>query len=268
MDELSARYDIRVIDPFKLFGDAQNAGAAFERCLKAICDRTIVGQVQHGLDNLFSGQQVNPRTATDYEIEAVERAIDNEPFEVGLRAFRAEFDAALIAAHHQERVTDLFRKLVEKADPKNGTHISELRGAHFNFRAAPVYAVQATAYLMALCNRLPPSDGFDEMMAIESFALPKGSLPIAAALAIGLLAQRGEPITDNFRRLATYWLRGWEELEEPQRVRIKQAINAAWHGSGSQYQPILRSPFFAKDLHDIHADFLNNLAKRVKNLEL
>lgn len=157
---------------------------------------------------------------------------------------------------------------MEKADPKNGTHISELRGAHFNFRAAPVYAVQATAYLMALCNRLPPSDGFDEMMAIESFALPKGSLPIAAALAIGLLAQRGEPITDNFRRLATYWLRGWEELEEPQRVRIKQAINAAWHGSGSQYQPILRSPFFAKDLHDIHADFLNNLAKRVKNLEL
>jgi SIR2-like domain len=267
MEELSKRYGIRVIDPRKLCPDAPNAGAAFERFLKALCDRTLALQVKLGVDNLLSGEHVNPRTATDYEIDAVEKSIDKDSFDVALKAFRAEFDAAMIPNHQQERVTELFRKLTERADPRNYAHIGELRGALFNFRAGPIHVLKATAYLMALCNRRPVTEFFDEMMGIPHFGLPKNGLPLAAAMAVELLRQRGEQITESFRRLATFWFHGWEELEGELRIKTKQMIDAAWQGSGSQYRLLIRAGFAMKDIHDIRADLLNSLPKRLKNPE-
>lgn len=268
MQELTDRYGIRIVDPRRLFPDAPSAGAAFERCLKMLCDCTLNHQAQRGVETMFSGGKVNPRTATDYEIEAVAKAIDTGPFETAIRAFRAEFDGALVATHQQQRVTDMFRKLTELATPTDDAQVSELRGAHFNFRAPPFYVAQATSYLMALCNRRPVVDGFDSLMSIASPALPKGSRPVAAALAVALIRERGEPVTENFRRLATYWFEGWEELDASLRETTKQMIDAAWLGSNSPFTPINRPSFLArKDFHDIMTDLQKNLPQRFKNPE-
>lgn len=193
---------------------------------------------------------------------------ETESFATAINAYRAEFDQTIVPPHLQDRVMDLFRKLTEKAMPTDDEQMSDLTGALFNLRLPPVFAVQATAYVMAACNRRGGKDGFDSLISILCPALPDNANPSAAAMAVAILLERNEAITENFRRLATFWFEGWEDGPPEMHARIQQMIEAAWQGSGSSFMPLHRPSFIPrKGFHQIMADLEGNFAKRLKNPE-
>jgi SIR2-like domain len=266
MKALSEKYNLTVVDPRRLFPNAETAVSVFERCLKTLCDWTLGYQAKRGIETMFSGGKINPRMATDYEIDAVAHAIETEPFEAAVNAFRAEFDLAIVPESQWERVTNVFRKLTERATSTDDNHMNALRGALFNFRLPSVFAVQATAFVMAICNRRPALDGFDSLGSILCPAVPDGSQPSAAAMAVAILLERNEPISENFRRLATDWFDGWEDSPPQMRNTIQRMMQAAWQGSGSSFKP--RPSFLPrKGFHQIVADLQANLPQRFKNPE-
>lgn len=268
METLTDTYGITIIDPCRLFPDETTRAAAFERCLKTLCDRTVHYQAKRGLETMFSGGKINPRMATDYEINAVARAIATAPFESAVNAFRAEFDHTIVPESQMDRVLGLFRQLTEKAVVTDDNHVNALRGALFNLHVPAAVAVQAMAFFMAICNRRPASDGFDSLVSAVCPAMPDGSQPAAAAMAVAILLERNEPITENFRRLATFWFDGWEEGPVQMHQSIQQMIEAAWRGSGTSFTPLNRPSFLPrKGFHQIFDDLQNNFGKRLKNPE-
>jgi hypothetical protein len=112
MEGLQKAYGIRIINPGELYPDAATSADAFERCLKALCDSTVTIQAQQALADLSSGRPINPRMATEYEIEAVDRAVGEALFDVAANAFRGAFDHALVPESLHSRTTDIFRRLV------------------------------------------------------------------------------------------------------------------------------------------------------------
>jgi SIR2-like domain len=264
MAGLEKTYGIRVIDPRSVMADASTSAEAFERCLKQLCDRTIAMQAELGLDIFFSGDKINPRMATDYEVRAVSEAIRTESFENALRAFRAEFDDAIVSSYMEETVTELFQKLTDKVNASDDNQMSALRGALMYLELPPAFAIQATAFLMAAFNRRPPPHGFDMVAPIVCRALPDKAEPAAAALAVAVLLERGEPISDNFRRPATSWFQAWEKLSPPMSDTAKRMIDAAWQGSG--FQPVVR-PTFLPGFHEIRNHLLQMWPVRFKNPE-
>jgi hypothetical protein len=268
MEELSQSYGITVIDPGRLFADAPPGALAFERCLKALCDCTVELQAQRGLETMFSGDKINRRMVTDYEVNAVSNAIDTGPFEVALHAYRGAFDQAVVPTPMQPRVTELFGKLADQVNAADNNQMSELKGALFNFRLPPSFAMEATSFVMAACNRRPVTDGFDEIGFILCPAMPDHTQPVAAAMAVAILRGRNEAITENFRRMAISWFEGWDKLEPGIRNTVKLMADAAWQGSGSSFNPITRPSFLPrKGFHEILSDYQNTLPARFKNPE-
>jgi hypothetical protein len=268
MNALSEKYGITIVEPFRLFPTAQNGSEAFERCLKMLCDRTVKYQVQQGLETMFSEQPVNPRVVTDYEAGTVERLIEAESFATAINGYRAEFDQTIVPAHLQDRVMNMFRKLTEKVIPTDDEQMGEMNGALVNLRLPPEYAVQATAYVMAACNRRSGQNGFDSFTSIYCPVLPDNSNPSAAAMAVAILFERNEAITEHFRRLANFWFDGWEEGPSEMHATIQQMIVACWQGSGSSFLPLSRPGFLPrKGFHQIMADLQGNFAKHLKNPE-
>jgi hypothetical protein len=269
MEKLSNSYGITIIDPCRLFPDETTGAAAFERCLKTLCDRTVDHQAKRGLENMFSGGTLNPRMVTDYEINSVACAIAKESFQSAVNAFRAEFDQTIVPENQLDRALGLFRQLTEKAVATDDNHVNALRGALFNLHLPAAFAVQAMAFLMVICNRRPATDGFDSLASLACPAMPDGSHPAAAAMAVAVLLERNEPITDNFRRLATFWFDGWEDGPAQMHRSVQQMIEAAWRGSGSQFRPLYRPSFLPrKGFHQIFNDLQNSFAKRLKNPEM
>ena len=268
MEALSGAYGITIVDPSRLFPNETSQAAAFERCLKTLCDRTVSLQAKRGLEAMFSGEKRNPRMATEYEIDAVAHAITTEPFQSAVSAFRAEFDHTIVPESQLERVLDLFRQLTEKAAATDDSHMNALRGTLFNLYVPAALAVQAMAFFMVVCNRRPVRDGFDSLTSIVCPAMPDGSHPAAAAMAVAILLARNEAITDNFRRLATFWFDGWEDGPAQMHQSVAQMIEAAWRGSGAAFRPLIRPSFLPrKGFHEILDDLQNNYAKRLKNPE-
>jgi hypothetical protein len=267
MAALSEKYDITIVEPLRVFPAAQNSADAFERCLKMLCDCTLKYQVQRGLETMLSEQPINPRVVTDYEVGTVERLIEAESFTAAINGYRAEFDQTIVPEHLQDRVMDMFRKLTEKVMPTDDEQMGQMNGALVNLRLPQVYAVQATAYVMAACNRRSGQHGFDNFISIYCRALPDNSNPSAAAMAVAILFERNEAITENFRRLATFWFDGWEEGPPENHASIQQMIAAAWQGSGSSFTPLNPSGLPRKGFHQIMADLEGNFAKRLKNPE-
>jgi hypothetical protein len=267
MAALSEKYGITIVEPLRVFPAAQNSADAFERCLKMLCDCTLKYQVQRGLETMLSEQPINPRVVTDYEVGTVERLIEAESFTAAINGYRAEFDQTIVPEHLQDRVMDMFRKLTEKVMPTDDEQMGQMNGALVNLRLPQVYAVQATAYVMAACNRRSGQHGFDNFISIYCPALPDNSNPSAAAMAVAVLFERNEAITENFRRLATFWFDGWEEGPPEMHASIQQMIAAAWQGSGTSFTPLNRFGLPRKGFHQIMADLEGNFAKRLKNPE-
>jgi hypothetical protein len=268
MEELSRAYGITVVDPRRIFTEISSAAAAFERCLKALCDRTLEFQAQRGLETMFSSSKINPRMVTDYEVNAVATAFENGSFENCLNAFRGAFDQAVIPQPMQERVTELFGKLTDKVDANDDGEMGKLKGALFNFRLPPGYAVQATSFAMAACNRRVARDMIDQIGFMLCPAMPDHTQSVAAAMAVAILRQRNESISENFRRFAMSWFDGWDRLDPSIRDNVKQMIDVAWQGSGSSFTPINRPSFLPhKGFHEILTDLQNNLPARFRNPE-
>lgn len=268
MEELSRRHGISIVDPHRLYPDATSNAEAFERCLKDLCDTTIHYQAQRGLESLFTGGKINARMATDYEVNAVAQAIESELFETAVNAFRGAFDQTVIPEYMRDKVTELFRKLADKVDANDDDEVSHLKGALFNFRIQPAWSAQAVASLMAALNRRRARPGFDEAGFVLSPAMPDNTQPIAAAMAVAILRDRHEPISDTFRTMATTWFMGWDQIDPSLKDNVKAMINFAWQGSKSSFPwqglPTVLGP---KGFHEIMRDMQRMLPGRFRGPE-
>jgi len=258
------QYQVKVIIPARLFPDATNNGEAFERFLQVLCDETRTRQVKNGLDDMFSMGTINPHIVTDFEVKSVAAVVRHEPFETAVDAFRTTFDAAQAPEYLEQEITDLFVGLVGRVDPTASDQMAELSAALFNFRISPGAAFIATAHLMAACNKRPIAKGFDSYQLISP-ALPRGSMPVAAAAAVALLNERGEPITDSFRRSADWWFRQHDQVSENLKDQVVAAIQSVWSGPHAARSPLhhlFPSLGGNMDFHDILDDMQARLPKR------
>lgn len=261
-------YQVTVVVPSRLFPEHAGSAEAFERFMQALCDETRRRQVAIGTANLFSDGPLNPKIVTDYEVKAVERVVENDPFKTALETYRATFDLAHAPEHLQQEVEDLFVALVAKADPTQADEMAGLAAALFNFDLPPMRALAATAHVMAACNRRPVEHGFDSLFALVCPALPERVMPVAAACAVAILRERDETITENFRRLASWWFRGHESLDAPVKESVALMMKAAWPGRLEAQSPLQRpTPSLgAKTFHEILADLESKLPTRIRSL--
>lgn len=143
---------------------------------------------------------------------------------------------------HQD-VTNLFVDLVGRVDPQDTRQMEALKAALFHFRLPPSFAAIATSSVMAVCNRRPVVHGFDSFCSLPSPVLPDGVMPIAAALAVARLRDRGEVITDSFRTPASAWFRGHENIDGKSRDHVIAMIKFTWPGGHDARSPL--NPFFS-----------------------
>ncbi len=268
MEELSRTYGIQVVNPRQLCPSAQTNGEAFERCLKALCDRTIKIQAGRGLDLLFRDERINPRVAMEFEVEVVAGTVETKSFLDAVAGFRAVFDQTRVPISLQQRVTDVFLRLCQRVDATSDAEMAALRAVLFNFRLPPQFSCQAMAAVMAACNqRPPPRAAFDDFGALLCPALPDGTRPVAAALAITMMHSRGEVITDNFRNLATSWFQGFQELDPKILESVKATIPLAWSGTKASESPLNRPrlPFRTKGFHELVAQLTGQLPQKFKS---
>jgi len=268
MKDLTDQFGIRVVDPTKVVPDPKNSAEAFERCLKKLCDETLNLQAKRGLQNLFSGGRINPRMLTDYELDSVTRIIDSEPFDTAVDGFRAIFDLSIVPEPFYHRAVELFSRLVGKADPAKDDELNALKYALFHFRVPPYLALEATAMFMAACNRRPVHEGLDDFGALVCQALPDEGLPVAASMAVAILEQRKQPITDGFRRLAMYWFQGYQDLPAAIQKNIELTIKYAWSGQTHVPSP-LNTPRLmpTKGFHKMVDELIAQMPKQFRKPE-
>lgn len=263
--ETARQYQVKAVVPLRIFPDAANHAEAFERFLQLLCDETRIRQVKNGTEDLFSTGTINPHIVTDYETRSVASVVRNEPFDVAVDAFRTTFDSAHAPEYLEQEITDLFVELVSRADHTAPDQMAALAAALFNFRISPTAAFSATAAVMAACNKRPLVQGFDNYTLVSP-ALPKGYMPVAAAAAVAILNERGEAITDSFRRSADWWFRQHEQLPENFRRQVVAAIQIAWPGAHAARSPLQHTfPSLLggyTDFHDILSDMQAKLPKR------
>jgi len=263
--DAASAYRVKAVIPPRLFPEAATHAEAFERFLQLLCDETRKRQAERALTNIFSQAEVIPHIVTDYEVRSTERAVREEPFEAALNAFRMTFDMAHVPEHLQEQVTDLFVELVDRADPSAPAQMDALSAALFNFRLPPASALTATAAVMAACNRRPGVPGYDSFGSLVCPALPDGTTPVAAAAAVAILGKRNESVTDSFRRLASWWFHGYENVPENLKKHVIAMIKFAWPGQLANQSPLRRPlPLFIaqKGFHEILKDMQEKLPQR------
>ena len=268
MEKLSRSFGVQVINPRRLCPSAQTNNEAFERCLKELCDRTIKIQARRGLDRLFRDDRTNPRVAMEFEAEAVAKVVETGSFLDAVAGFRAVFDQTMVPISLQQGGTDIFLRLCQRADATKDAEMAALKAALFNFRLPPQFSVQAMAAVMAACNHRPPRSGFfDDFGALLCPALPDNMRPVAAAIAITMIRDRGETITDNFRSLATSWFKDFEELDPKIQELVKATIPFAWSGTKASEYPLNRPrlPIRAKGFHEIRAELTAQLPQKFKS---
>jgi hypothetical protein len=262
MQDLAKVYGIQVINPLRFYPEAKDSAEAFERCLKELCDRAMRLQSERGLEELFSSRKINPRMAIEYEVEAVAKAFEGAELDTAVNAFRGALDQAFIPESLQRRVTELFNQLVTRADPMNDAHMSALKAVLFNIRLPPALAIEATASVMAACNRRS-ADGFDPMVSLGCPAVPDDGIPAAAAMAVAMLRARGEVITEHFRNLAMFWFGGTDEVRPAAQDTIRRMAHELWPGGEN---PLQRPSFLsAQGFHKISADLQAQWPKQFRN---
>jgi hypothetical protein len=264
MQKFADDYGVEVLDPVTFFDAPITPVAAFERVLAAMCDSTIRHQAARGLDAIFDGGEVNRRMVTDYELDGLSHLVETDAFSDAVAAFRGLIDQARIPTSLLERCTELFRRLTERADPKDDGDMGELKGMLFNFCAPPASSLLAMAYVMAACNRRPRVHGFDEFSVIICPVAPPNSLPIAAAMAVALLRERNETITDSFRNVASAWFRGFADVPAAMLDNVKSVIEEAWPGDKASQSPLNRPQlsFKPKEFHSILKDMEGQWPKK------
>jgi hypothetical protein len=149
---------------------------------------------------------------TEFEVEAVAETAQTAAFDTSVSALRGVFDSAVVPVSLQRPAVDIFKHLVSRAEPNNNEQMNALKAALFNLHLPPACAAEVTGSVMAACV-----EGFDPFIGLVCPALPDEGMPGAAAMAVAMLLERGEAITDNFRNLAMYWFDGVEDVPPPLR---------------------------------------------------
>lgn len=265
--EAARDYQVKIIVPRHLFPEVSDNAEAFERFLQLLCDETRRLQVRRGISDPFSTGSINPRIATEYEVRAAVHAVGNEPFDTALDAFRVTFDGTHVPEFLQQEVTDLFIALVARADPAGASQMDGLKAALFNFRLPTSFVLMATAAVMAACNRRPAVHGFDSYSSLPCPALPDNFMPVAAALAVAMLVDRQESVTDSFRKPAESWFRGYDNVSDNTKEHVVTMIKAAWPGGLATRSPLHQSfpSIGAKSFHEIMKDMEAMLPRRIDN---
>jgi hypothetical protein len=106
------------------------------------------------------------------------------------------------------------------------------------------------------------------MMSLTSVSIPDGMMPVAAAMALIVLRDRDEQLTDPFRRLLTWWLQGTENLPAPMREMVQQTVAEAWATQPTRVEDPIehwkRVPKLpSKGFHQISADMLASWPSRL-----
>ncbi len=266
MVALASTYGVKVIDPASFTDEAVSAAEAFERVLKMICNSTIEHQSARGLEMLFDEEKINSRMVTKFELTALAKVIDTGSFEVAISTFRGLLDDTVIPAYLVERSVQMFRKVTELANPKIAGELEALKGMLFNFRAPPSSAAEAMAYVMVACNQRPSRRGYDDFASLVCPAIADGFQPVAAALAVEILCERQEIISDQFRELARSWFAGYEEVHVTVLDQVKLSIAKAWPGVHAARSPLAMPQFHSKPkgFHSIVNDLQESFPKKFR----
>ena len=260
-------YQVKIAVPTDLYPSLSQPDA-FERFLQDLCNETRKLQVKKGISDLFSTGHVNPAMITDFEFNAASNAVSDASFSDAVDVFRTTFDQAVIPEHLHQTVVDLYAKLLSRADPSKAEEMDSLKAILFHLRIPPVHALSATAHFMASCNKRPMKNGFDNYGSLLCPALPDGSMPIAAAAAVAILADRHEVVTDSFREVARWWFRDYDKVQDSINGAVQTMIKHAWPGHLEAESPInrpLHSFGLNKGYHQILAELKDKFPKHLKS---
>ena len=105
MEGMAAEFGVTVVNPAAMFPGGQGNAVAFERCLQAVCTRTLQLKTRKALDSMFVDRVAVP-ILIEHELVGLEAAAQGDVLS-GLRAFRAAVDATQVPAHLQRRVAEV-----------------------------------------------------------------------------------------------------------------------------------------------------------------
>jgi hypothetical protein len=87
-------------------------------------------------------------------------------------------------------------------------------------------------------------------------------------MAVAILRERNEPVSENFRRMAVDWFRGWDQLDGSLKDMATAMINYAWQGSSSRFPwEGLPTVLPNKGFHEIMRDMQQMLPARFRSPE-
>ena len=269
---LETDFGLTIISPRLLFPTVLDNLEAFTSVLKTICDKTIECQATRGLEAIFStGKSYAIKVVTTYEIDALTAIVASGVFETSMKAFLGTLGGADVPSDLEEPALQIFKDIVNMADATLPAQLSQIRAAIFQMKFPPMRAIQALAWFMAFLNRRPSTEGvFDEYVSLVCPVVPDQFMPAAPALAVSILAGRGEAITDGFRRLALWWFRDYEKCPGVTRDNVEACIRAAWQGQPSEspieyWKKAPAAAFPHKGFHEIMADLQSRLPQRFRS---
>jgi hypothetical protein len=268
---LEREFGLTIVAPRDLYPAIHNNSEAFTRLLKNICDKTISYQTERGLEELFGAGKVYAiKIATKYEIGALSDIVIRGDFDNSIRAFIGILSNAHISADLEERTLQIFKDIVDLADPNRAEQLSQIKAVIFQLKLPVMRSIVAVAWFMAFLNRRAPVDGiFDDLVSLVCPVIPDEFMPGAAALAVSILTGRGEPITDGFRQLALWWFRGYEKCPGVTRENVESAIRVAWQGAPTEatidYWKKFPAALPHKGFHEIMADLKSRFARRFRS---
>jgi hypothetical protein len=138
-----------------------------------------------------------------------------------------------------------------------------LKAILFNLYLPSVFAATAMAHVMAACNRRP-NNGFDWVGSLACPTVPDEGMPGAAAMAVAILRERGETITDGFRAKAAFWFLRADECPPPLRDSVQRMAKEVWPDGQN---PLARLNLPMKGFHQIVADMTAQFPKQFRNPE-
>jgi hypothetical protein len=248
MAALCREYDLVYIRPADhIPSPTGNPAQDLEMFLRALCERAYGLASQASLDDILTPRApVARRSAIRHQIDALVAAAKTSDTKTALAVFRGACDDAEIPVSLRASVSEALTEIVRKAGPSD---VRQIHAALFNLRVPPAAIFDAVAEFIALANRTPAPSGIEFPLHRPPETLwPPELLPFAAAQAIEVLEQRGEPMNDGFYSRASTWFDGyWMAMPDDQKARIRVIVARAWGQRHTTFEnPVDRAERLAK----------------------
>ncbi|KPV44079.1 SIR2 family NAD-dependent protein deacylase [Alicyclobacillus ferrooxydans] len=244
LESLCNSYGVTVIDPMKEFPGSRSNQEAFEALLSALAEETIKQKHDDEIADILS-PRIPPsrKVVTIHEISAIERIVEDEPFQQALHKFRATMDTAMIPKQFEDKVINALLTLAQRCTTEEES--DEFRPATIHlYLNDPQSRLTAQSCVMAVANVRQPRKG----LHLDSFLPQTRDFPrelniIAGAYAVELLLSWGRTITDVFRGELSHWVDCSENIDSlPAEIQpwITERINQAWNAATTYENPIHR----------------------------